>query len=44
VRRSEIQPVLEFDADQQARSYAWPDFRKRIATYLPEIYDDASRS
>jgi enoyl-CoA hydratase/carnithine racemase len=44
VRRSEIQPVLEFDADQQARSYASPDFRKRIATYLPEIYDDPSRS
>jgi enoyl-CoA hydratase/carnithine racemase len=39
IRREEIQPVLEFDADQQARSYATAEFRQRIANYLSNQYD-----
>jgi enoyl-CoA hydratase/carnithine racemase len=37
--RETLDPVLENDARQQAQSYATPEFRARIANYLPEFYD-----
>jgi enoyl-CoA hydratase len=44
LRRETLNPVLENDARQQARSYATPEFKARIAKYLPEFYDRAGGS
>ena len=38
-KRADLEPQLESDAAAQARSYANPEFRKRIADYLPDHYD-----
>jgi enoyl-CoA hydratase/carnithine racemase len=42
LRREILAPVLEDDARHQARSYATPEFKARIANYLPEFYDRES--
>jgi enoyl-CoA hydratase len=42
VRRDSLDAVLKSDARHQARSYASPEFKARIANYLPEFYDRAA--
>jgi enoyl-CoA hydratase/carnithine racemase len=42
LRRETLDPVLQSDARHQARSYATPEFKARIANYLPEFYDRAA--
>ena len=39
VKREDLADQLVSDAEAQARDYATPEFRKRIADYLPGFYD-----